>query len=479
MKVAMIFPPWTPREVYTGNLGLFVGGRWTPVGVLQATAAMREAGHQIIFVDGSVLTRAEMLAKLKAWGPELIGSYLTTFLWKYLLPLAADIKREMPGVPIMVGGPLASGWKGRCLEECADLDYVVIGEGEITGPELAFALERKQDLSTVLGIAYRDGDVIKTTPPRPPIMDLDSLPMPARDLIDIPKYIPPLGTYRRLPAIYLYTSRGCNGRCIFCWQLNTEGLYRARSAPKVLEEIDHCYKNYGIKEIRFFDDNLVYDQERIHAILDGIIERDYDLTFYGAARVDNITPEILRKMKKAKFWGIMFGVESGVQKNLDALNKGTTVEQNSQAVKWAHEAGLRTVTPIIFGVPGETYEDGLKTVQWCIDNDTDIVNFHALTPFPGAELYEHVEKYGTIPTTDFQDYSFEGCAFVPFTMTREEIEKLRQEAFRRFYRRPKYMLKRLLDIRDWTDFKVMAAGGIAFIITQLFNKEFTPHGSQV
>jgi len=479
MKVAMVFPPWTPKEVYTGNLGMFVGGRWTPVGILCATAAIREAGHTVKFFDGGFLTHDQLVHEIRKWGPDMVGAYLTTFLWKYMVPLARDLKREMPGVPIVVGGPLASGWKHHCLEDCADIDVVVIGEGEVTGAELAGALEAKRDLATVDGLAYRNGGGIKVTAPRAPIPDLDVLPFPARDLIDIPRYTPPLGTYQRLPAIYLYTSRGCNGKCIFCWQLNAEGAYRARSAAKVLEEIDHVYNNYRIKEIRFFDDNLVYDQPRIHAILDGLIERDYDLTFYGSARVDNVDLDILRKMKKAKFWGVLFGVESGVQKNLDALNKGTTVEQNTQAVKWAHEAGLKTVTPVIFGIPGETYEEGLQTIKWCIDNDTDVVNFHALSPFPGADLYENVEKYGTIPTTDFQDFSFEGCAFVPYTMTREQVQELRVQAFRRFYRRPGYMWKRIKGIRSWTDVKVLVAGGLAFALTQLFRKEFTPHGAQV
>lgn len=476
----MVFPPWTPKEVFTGNLGMFVGGRWTPLGILCAAAAFREAGHKVLFLDGGFKKQEEIITELKKWAPDMVGAYVTTYLWKAMVPLARRIKEELPGVPVVAGGPLASGWKARCLEHCPDIDFVVIGEGEITGPDLADALENKRDLSTVLGIAYRDGDEIRMTPPRPPIPDLDVLPLPARDLLgDIRKYVPPLGTYQRLPAIYLYTSRGCNGKCIFCWQLNAEGGYRARSAQKVLEEIDHVYNTYKIKEIRFFDDNLVYDQERIHAILDGLIERDYDLTFYGSARVDNVTPEILHKMKKAKFWGILFGVESGVQSTLDALGKGTTVEQNARAVKWAHEAGLKTVTPIIFGAPGETFEDGLKTIQFCIDIDTDIVNFHALAPFPGAELYENVEKYGTIATDDFQDFSFEGCAFVPRTMTREQIQELRVIAFRRFYRRPRYMWKRIKGIRSWTDFKVLAAGGMAFLLTQLFKKEYTPHGAQV
>jgi anaerobic magnesium-protoporphyrin IX monomethyl ester cyclase len=479
MKVAMVFPPWTPQEVFTGNFGMFVGGRWHPLGILSVAAALREAGHDVRVFDGGLMTEDEMMPRLREFAPGMVGMYLTTFSWGAMNSLAERIHREMPGAHVAVGGPLASGWRDRVLRESPHPDSVTVGEGEVTADALARALEAGGDLATVEGIAYREDGAVRLNPPRRHIPDINVLPFPARDLIDLERYTPPLGTYQRLPALYLYTSRGCNGRCIFCWQLNAEGTYRARSAAKVLEEIDHVHETYHPKEIRFFDDNLVYDRERIHAILDGIIERDYDLTFYGSARVDDVDPDVLHKMKRAKFWGILFGIESGVQSSLDALGKGVTVEQNRLAVKWAHEAGLQTVTPFIFGAPGETFEDGLKSIQFAIDLDSDVVNFHSLTPFPGAELYEHVERYGRVATDNVLDYTFEGCAFVPYSMERGQIQELRALAFRKFYRRPRYMWKRLMAIRTWTDIKVLLAGGFAFLLTMLFKKEFTPHGAQV
>jgi len=479
MKVAMVFPPWTPQEVFTGNFGMFVGGRWHPLGILSVAAALREAGHDVRVFDGGLMTEDEIMPRLEEFGPGLVGMYLTTFSWGAMNSLAERIHREMPGVHVAVGGPLASGWKDRVLRESPHPDSVTVGEGEITSDVLARTLEAGGDLAEVKGIAYRDDGAVRLNPPRPHIRDINVLPFPARDLIDLERYTPPLGTYERLPALYIYSSRGCNGRCIFCWQLNAEGTWRARSAEKVLAEIDHCYRTYKIKEIRFFDDNLVYNKERMHAILDGIIERDYDLSFYGSARADDVDPEIFRKMKKAKFWGILMGLESGVQKCLDAMGKRTTVEQNRRAVEWAHQAGLKTVTPFIFGIPGETFEDGLKSIQFAIDIDSDVVNFHSLTPFPGAELYENLEKYGTVATDNVLDYTFEGCAFVPYTMKREQIQELRKLGFRKFYRRPRYMWKRLKAIRTWTDIKVLVAGGFAFLLTMLFHKEFTPHGAQM
>jgi len=154
------------------------------------------------------------------------------------------------------------------------------------------------------------------------------------------------------------------------------------------------------------------------------------------------------------------------------------VEQNIQAVKWAKEAKLKTVAPMIFGIPGETYEDGLKSIDFAIKLDADIVNFHSLAPFPGAEIYENTEKYGTIPTDNVRDFTFEGCAFVPYTMSRDEIEKLRKLAFRRFYRRPGYLWRRITGIRSWTEFKTLLAFGGTFVLANLFRREFTPHGAQ-
>ena len=157
-------------------------------------------------------------------------------------------------------------------------------------------------------------------------------------------------------------------------------------------------------------------------VFEGLIKRKYDITFYCSVRVDNIDKRLLYLMKRAGFWGVMFGVESGNQQDLDMLGKGATVEQNRQAVRWAHEVGLMTVTPIIFGIPGQTFEMGLNSIKFVLDIGSDIVNFHALTPMPGAELYENVDKYGYLATHDLSEYTFEGIAFVPFTMTREQIE---------------------------------------------------------
>ena len=138
-------------------------------------------------------------------------------------------------------------------------------------------------------------------------------------------------------------------------------------------------------------------------------------------------------MKDAGCWAILMGGESGVQDNLNTLRKAETLGHMRAAVRAAKEVGLTVSMPFMFGLPGETYADGLKTIEFALELDPDLANFHCLTPFPGTQPLRAHAKYGTI-SDDLEDYTYQGAAFVPYTMTREEIHALRQLAFRRFYR---------------------------------------------
>jgi radical SAM superfamily enzyme YgiQ (UPF0313 family) len=166
---------------------------------------------------------------------------------------------------------------------------------------------------------------------------------------------------------------------------------------------------------------------------------------------------LLRAFKDAGCWAILLGAESGVQKNLNTLKKGITLEQTRRAVKAAREVGLKVYTPFIFGIPGETFEEGLKTIEFACELNPDIANFHALTPFPGTEIYDNIERYGTM-SEDLTDFTYQGAAFIPYTMTRQEIATLRQIAFKRFYSRPRFILKRILEMRNIHDVNAALKG---------------------
>jgi radical SAM superfamily enzyme YgiQ (UPF0313 family) len=181
-----------------------------------------------------------------------------------------------------------------------------------------------------------------------------------------------------------------------------------------------------------------------------IKNRNLEFSWFASAVVNQVDRPLLLAFKDAGCWAILFGAESGVQKDLNAIRKGITPNQIRKAVKAAKEVGLTVYTPFLFGIPGQTFEDGLKTIEFALELDPDIANFHAITPFPGTELYDNIEKYGTM-SEDLSDFTYQGAAFVPFTMTREQISELRQLALKKFYSRPKFLWRRFLALRSLND----------------------------
>jgi radical SAM superfamily enzyme YgiQ (UPF0313 family) len=254
------------------------------------------------------------------------------------------------------------------------------------------------------------------------------------------------------------TSRGCNRRCIFCFQIDKERKLgvRFRSVENVMEEIELCLKQ-GYREIKFIDDTLAADYDRAMKIAHEIKRRNLDFTWFASACVHQVDGPLLQAFKDAGCWAILFGAESGVQKNLNTLRKGITLEQIRKAVTTAKSVGITVYTPFLFGIPGETYEEGLKTIEFACELNPDIANFHALTPFPGTELYDNIDKYGTM-SSDLTDFTYQGAAFIPHTMTRQEVAELRQLAFKKFYSRPSYIIKKILALRNINDLRAYTKG---------------------
>ncbi|MEW6118123.1 MAG: radical SAM protein [Nitrospirota bacterium] len=457
MRCALIIPAWVPEDIFSSKTASSQINYWQPLGTLYVAAVLRRAGHQVAFINGAFMTHEEVLREVRQFNPQFIGLYSTTFGWNKAKKTAADIKRLFNNqIFICAGGPYPIAVQERCLEDAGVLvDAVVTGEGEFTTLEIVECLEAGRSFEGVLGTVYREGDRIIKNPPRPLITDLDALPFPARELLgDAQRYIPPPATYRRKPVAVVMTSRGCNRHCIYCFQIDktrASGI-RYRSVGNVLAEIEHCLAQ-GYREIKFIDDTLAADYDRAMRLATEIKRRRLDFTWFASACVNQVDKPLLKAFKEAGCWAILFGAESGVQKNLNTIRKGTTLEQIRKAVKAAQEVGLRVSTPFMFGIPGETFEEGLQTIEFALDLNPDIANFHAITPFPGTYLYDNLDKYGTM-SDELSDFTYQGAAFIPHTMTREEILQLRQIAFRRFYSRPSFILKRILDLRTPHDVSV-------------------------
>jgi anaerobic magnesium-protoporphyrin IX monomethyl ester cyclase len=342
----------------------------------------------------------------------------------------------------------------------------VIGEGEITFLELVRQYEKNclNNLDVVDGIVYRKNGQILKTRQREFIEDLDCLPFPARHLYPpLSAYRPTPASYRKLPQGILMTTRGCPSKCTFCDRAVFGSSYRERSADKVVEEIEELIYKFGAREIRFFDDTFTLNEKRVFAICNKLKERKIKIPWTCLTKVANVSKEMLKEMKKAGCWQVLFGLESGDERILKLLKKGNTIEQNKIAVRLAKEAGLSVRADFIVGTPGETLGSLKRTLDFAIKVKVDYAHFNKFVPYPGTELYEILKQQGY--RFDFMDrfsiIDHSTIFFIPESMSKEEFREFLDYANKAFYLRPTYILKRLLSIRSLVELKGQINGFFA------------------
>ncbi|MGA2090775.1 MAG: radical SAM protein [Endomicrobiales bacterium] len=445
MKIALMLPPMTLEERY-GKAIAKVAGTFPPLGLISLGTVLKHAGHDAFVLDGSRMDYARMREILLERKPDILGISGMTFVWSKVRTIMADIKKELPGICIIMGGAHATMYAEKCFADSEHLDIIVYGEGETTIIELVDAIENHKDKEPINGILYRDKGTLHRTPPRDIISDIDTLPIPDRSLVTIADYVPAFSQYRKLPVTNMFTTRGCPSRCRFCFPDVLGRKVRFRSPASVIEEIIYLQNTYHIREIAFWDDTFTVNRQRVLEICRLIKGLKTPITWSAQARVDRIDAELLKAMSDAGCWKLHFGLESMVQKNLDFLLKGTTVEQNRRAVIMTKESGIEVEASFILGTPGETYADGLKTIETARSLNIDFARFFPLTPY--GKLHQELQGSGTFITEDWDKYQGNCIVFVPHSMTQAELEKLLSLAYTKFYFRPGFIFKRLKKIMN-------------------------------
>lgn len=430
-----------------------------PLGLLSVGTVLKQVGYDVSILDAP-LDGLDIPAIVRIAGdsrPDLIG--ITTFIVneRQILGLVRALKKEL-SCPIMLGGPHASSYPQKLMEKEPAIDVIVVKEGEKTALEFVRALDEGTDWAEVQGLVFRtgDGDIVTTTP-RPIEKNMDVFPIPDRNLVRLDAYQPIPSMYKRIPTTSIITSRGCPFRCTYCFEAGVlSQRYRRRSVEKVLEEINYLVREYGIREIAFWDDEFVLNPKWVHPFCDALITKGVDITWSCFGRVGSVTAEMLRHMKEAGCWSISYGIESGNQETLDFIKKGCTLEQVRDAVRWTHEAGIETRCSFMLALPGETPEMGQKTIDFAIELDLDYAQFFATNPLPGTPLYEDSHSLGT-RTPNVTDYGFSRPFRAPFVPNgyrdEQQILSLLKRAHRQFYFRPRYVFKRLKKIRSLDDIK--------------------------
>ena len=447
-----------------------VGGTLPPLGLISLGTMAKQAGHSVMILDGSRLDYHAIMTKLAEEKPDIIGWSVMTFAWPKANVMISQVKSRLPGVFTVVGGAHATICKRTCLQECSSLDAVVFGEGEYTLLELMARIEKAESLKGVCGLIYREHGEIHENPPRELIKDINVLPVPDRGLVDLVQYVPAFSQYKKMPVTNMFTTRGCPYRCIFCFPDLLGNKVRFRSPELVVEEIKCLQRQFGIKEVAFWDDTFTVDRNRVMTLSRLIKTHVPDLCWSAQARADKVDEEILQVMREAGCWKLHFGLESLVQKNLDFLRKGTTVDQNLRAVEMTKKSGMEVEASFIFGIPGETYEEGLFTIRQAARLNIDYARFFSLTPY--GDLQREWRKYGVLITEDMSKYQGNEIVFVPHSMTYHELERLISYAYIKFYFRPAYIVKR---VKKLTSFRAIwnslrGAKAVLMIVQKGVNK---------
>ena len=416
-------------------------GAWKHVpfallGLGYLAAVLEKNNYQVDVIDCSVLNLSfeDFRSEISKRQPDLVGVTSSTLTYKSALKLVKIVKETCPNCVTVVGGPHVTFWDDKALEECAEIDIVVRKEGEYTLLELVQRIEAGKSYSDVVGTTCRKDGKIVRNPDRQYIEDLDSLPFPARHLW-------PMDRFREFEdVLYLAASRGCVYWCEFCTTVRMHGRkYRMRSPKNVVDELEMLHKTYGLRKFTFCDDAFTVDQPRIEAFCSEILNRGLKIEWNCGTRVDMLSKNLLAKMKEAGCVSVWFGVESGSQQVLDAMNKGITLELTAKVLGWVRELGLKPVPSVILGYPGETKKSAWKTIKFIEKNcPNDIGYYNIATPFPGTPMYDLVKEKGWLTVIDFDKFDTTKPILQTPWLSLKELGKLRESAFLHFYLRRAY-----------------------------------------
>ncbi len=464
MKIALINTPYL--SIY-GSAKRLVGS-YFPLGLGYITAVLQRRGHEVILLDpeSQGISLSNLRLKLRDFSPNIVGLSCTTPSFGNAQKIARMVKEETKAT-VVLGGVHASALPESVLTQHPEFDLVVIGEGEYTMLELCNNYQRGQrNLSSILGIAFRDHNKVHINPPRPLIENLDELPLPARDLVDLSKYTPQTFLNIGEKSASIITSRGCPFRCIFCASHVTMGRrYRLRSPETVVSEIEYLIKNYEVRYILIKDDTFTVNEERVKQICQLIIERKLNIKWHCMVRADTASFEMLNLMKKSGCVNILYGIESGDLNILKTLKKGITLEESEEALKISHRLGFKTVASFMFGSPGETKDSIRKTVEFAVEIDPTIAIFTVMVPYPGTEIYNKYVGSTYALSNDWEDFVYTAAkvAIKLKNLPPQELQKSVYRAYLRFYSRPLHLLKMLKSIQSLPEMKVYLKGGLGLL----------------
>jgi len=378
MDALLIQPRW-------GHISRFPSR--PPLGLAYIAGALKRAGYNSHIVDLQV-DDIDIENLIVSDPPKLLGFSVTTWTSKQVIERAKHLKRRFPHLILVAGGPQATALPERLLNEA--FDAIVKGYGEETIVELMENLDRPDHWANISGLSYKLEGTIRHNPKRRPPRSLEELPVPSFDLVDVERY----------KWCSISSSRGCSAGCLFCADAHLFAKrVLLRSAQGFVDELEWLHKEKGVRNFYFVDEQFTFDNSRAGEICHKIIRRELEIKWLANSRVDKVTTDLLRLMKRAGCISVAFGIESGSDAILRRIRKGVHPQAALNAVRKAKAANIRVKTSWIVGLPG-TFEEQLESIDLMQAMEPNHIDVFLLTIYPGTPLWHRAEEFGIVIDKD-------------------------------------------------------------------------------
>lgn len=453
-KVALINPPvksnatWV-REGRCQQLDIW-GVPFPPLSLGYISSILKsEGGVKTKIFDGAAQANnyQEVVREIVEFDPSLvIMSVSTPTIESDGKWFAELLKKNIRGVRIAVIGIHATALPDEVLKNYPFLDFVVVGEPELTAKDLVICFKDSNNLSEVEGIAFRKNNQVKKTESRKFINCLDSLGFPNWEGINWQNYKLPIVNK---PFSLIEFERGCPFSCKFCNAHIYHGRkFRKRSVDKIIEEI-YWYLNQNIDNFLFWAESFTYDYDYLNQFLGAIIKNGLNRKIKWAcnSRVDGVNKEIFKKMKQAGCWQIAFGLEFGNERILKLANKAgnTTLQQAREVISLADELDIVADGHFIMGFPGENEKTMQDTINFACNLPLTFAHFYCVAPFPGSKLFIEALEKGWLNKKDIYKISQSNYLMNPPGLSPKIVNAYIKKAYKKFYFRPK-TIKKILKI---------------------------------
>jgi len=428
--------PLAPRNSHINNV---------PLNYVHLAAYLRENGH-----------RPHILDQVTGWRPEDIDNYIRVNNISVVgigcmtceFPEAVNESRRLkgihPGITVVLGGAHPSGAPEECLESGA-VDYVIVGEGEIALTKLLKALEGKQKPEDIPGLWSIEDGVIQTNRPAE-VPDIEKLPPPAYDMVDLKKYFrldSPWHFPQSPRAIQFISSRGCPYQCSYCHTIHGK-RYRGLSPAKVLDQMEDLVKNQGVEEFMMVDDIFNFDLERAKEICRGILQRGLKvhLQFPNGVRGDRFDEELVALMKQAGTHFMAIAIETTSKEYQRLIRKNLKVDKAEQTILWARKYNIEVSGFFMIGFPGETVDQIQQTIDFAVNAPLDAIFISVVSPFKGTVLRNDMlnGRFGNVDSQTMQSLDQLFPTACSNSLTLQQLTRMQRNAYFRFYTKPRSLL---------------------------------------